>query len=161
MSLERAREWRDRFRPERAGPKLNLMCGKVVLPGFINLDVYPPADLFWRVDPFYPKLPFPDDHLEYVYWNQGPEHIANVDAMIQELWRVSVHGAQWYLETVGWKEPNSYGDPTHFSHWGERILDFYLPEGNGGTRYGPAKITFERIGSDDGTLEWRCTVVKP
>jgi len=160
VSLERMLAWRARHREGRPGLKLNLLCGDVYLQGFVNLDVYS-KEFAFRLDPFYPRLPFPDNSVEFVYWNQGPEHVASVDAMIQELYRVSFDQAEWYLETVGWKDPNSYGDPTHYSHWGLRILDFYLPGGNGGRRYGPARITFERTGSDEGTLEWKCVVIKP
>jgi hypothetical protein len=81
--------------------------------------------------------------------------------MIQELYRVSMDEAEWYLETVGWKDPCSYGDPTHYSHWGERILDFYTKEGNAGRHYPPARIRFTRTGSDEGTLEWKCIAEKP
>lgn len=161
MSLERAQAWRKRWPTPRPGLKLNLLCGDVILEGFVNLDTQLPADYLYTIDPFYPKLPFPDDSVEYIYWNQGPEHVANVHAIVEEMYRVTRHQGEWYLETVGWRDPNSYGDPTHFSHWGARILDFYTSDGNGGRHYGRARIQFERTGSDDNTLEWKVVVLKP
>ena len=155
VSLERALAWWGRHMDLEKGDKLNLMCGTVRLNGWVN------ADLETYIDPFYPKLPWRDNQFEFIYWNQGPEHIADVNAVIQELYRVSIDRAEWYLETVGWKSPACYGDPTHFSRWNSEILNFYRPEGQGGKRYEPARFTFEFTGNDEGTLEWKCIVQKP
>jgi hypothetical protein len=161
MSLERALAWWSRHADPRKGDKLNLMCGPTRLDGYVNADwIIAPGVETTYIDPIHPVFPWRDNRFEFILWNQGPEHLLDVNATIQELYRISVDGAEWYLETVGWRDPNAYGDPTHFSHWGSAILNFYRPEGQGGKRYEPARFTFEFAGSDEGSLEWKCIVEK-
>ncbi|MGI0131109.1 MAG: hypothetical protein ACREDE_10820, partial [Thermoplasmata archaeon] len=89
------------------------------------------------------------------------EHFANINALIQELWRISVDGAAWYILTPSYRSENSWNDPTHLSHWGPHMLDFYTREGFDGRRYPPATVSFAMRETPGDGLEWDVTVVKP
>jgi hypothetical protein len=144
------------------GVRVNLMCGPRPKPGYVNLDMQPlpGVDVVYRIDPYHPHLPFGDDSVAEVYWNNGPEHVLDIDGAVQELWRVSIDGARWYLLTPGWRDPNSWNDPTHLSHWGSKVLEFYTAAGFDGRRYPPALISFELRGDDDHGLEFFVTAHK-
>lgn len=148
--------------PGKRPLKLNLMCANRIKKGYVNMDMQelPGVDAIYYIDPFKPELPFEDNALSEIYWNNGPEHILNTNAMIQEMWRVSVDGAKWYLLTPGYRDRNSWVDPTHFSHWTSDTLKFYTPEGFDDRRYDPAKLTYDLVGDDDHGLEFKVKVIK-
>jgi SAM-dependent methyltransferase len=143
--------------------RLNLGSANRPMPGFVNLDMQelPGVDKVYRVDPWWPQLPFDDDSVSEIYANNFVEHIADTNTLIQEMWRVSVDGATWYILTPGYRDPNSWNDPTHFSHWGDKILEFYTAEGFDQRRYEPALLTYRLVGDVDHGLEFFVTAQKP
>jgi hypothetical protein len=143
--------------------RLNLGSANRPMPGFVNLDMQelPGVDKVYRVDPWWPQLPFDDDSVSEIYANNFVEHIADTNTLIQEMWRVSVDGATWYILTPGFRDPNSWNDPTHFSHWGDKILEFYTAEGFDQRRYEPALLTYRLVGDVDHGLEFFVTAQKP
>ena len=143
--------------------RLNLGSANRPMPGFVNLDMQelPGVDKVYRVDPWWPQLPFDDDSVSEIYANNFVEHIADTNTLIQEMWRVSVDGATWYILTPGYRDPNSWNDPTHFSHWGDKILEFYTAEGFDQRRYEPALLTYRLVGDVDHGLEFFVTAHKP
>jgi hypothetical protein len=154
---------RSTFRLWAEPARLDLLSGKNPQAGHVNLDMQalPGIDAVYRIDPFYPRLPFDSGVFEAVRADNAVEHIADINGLVQELWRVSRDGASWWILTPGWRDANSWNDPTHLSHWGEQILQFYTEEGFDGRRYPPALLTYTRSGSIDGGLEFRATVRKP
>jgi hypothetical protein len=144
------------------GLRVNLMCANRPIPGYVNLDMQdlPGVDMIYTIDPFHPRLPFQDDSVCEIEWNNGPEHVFNINEMVQELWRVSHDKATWHLLTPGYRDVNSWRDPTHFSHWEERILDFYTATGFDGRRYEPALLEYRLVGDNDHGLEFFVTAVK-
>lgn len=154
---------RNVYIPEEVPTGLNLGSANRPKEGWVNLDMQalPGVDVLYRVDPFCPRLPFLDDTFLAINANNFVEHVCDMNALVQEMWRVSVNGAQWYVLTPGWRDPNSWNDPTHFSHWGDRILEFYTREGCDGRRFGPALLSFRLIGDVDHGLEFFVTAHKP
>lgn len=144
------------------GTQLNIMCGLRPIPGYVNIDMQnlPGVNLQYYIDPYHPSLPWPDSSVECIYWNNGPEHILDINALIQELWRISKNGATWYLLTPGYRDRNSYIDPTHYSHWTSNTLDFYTFHGFDGRRYEPATLSYVLKGDDDHGLEFDVRVIK-
>lgn len=143
--------------------RLNLGCANRPLPGYTNLDMQalPGVDVVHRVDPFYPKLPFPDDSVEEINSNNFNEHICDTVALINEFGRVSIDGAQWYILTPGYRDINSWRDPGHFSHYEERCLEFWTEEGFDNRHYTDAfRIEYELHGDNDHGLEFFVTVKK-
>src|SRR5579875_2878475 len=107
------------------------MCGSRIIDDFINLDMQllKGVDVIAYIDPFRPIIPFRDDSFEYIYFNNGPDHILNINQLIQEMYRISKDKAESYLLTPGYLDPNSWNDPTHYSHWTRSILQFYTKKG--------------------------------
>src|SRR5579875_3762974 len=130
--------------------------------GFINLDMQllKGVDVIAYIDPFRPIIPFRDDSFEYIYFNNGPEHILNINQLIQEMYRISKDNAEWYLLTPGYLDPNSWNDPTHYSHWTRSILQFYTKEGFDSRRYEPALLEYKVNGDESHGLEFFVRVVK-
>jgi SAM-dependent methyltransferase len=149
----------------REGAIQSLNLGSAYRPraGYVNLDMQalPGVDVVYEVDPWHPKLPFADESFSEIYANNFVEHVANTNALIQELWRVSVNGAHNYILTPGYRDVNSWRDPTHFAHWEERILDFYTRDGFDGRRYSPALLTYKLMGDNDHGLAFDVTMIKP
>ena len=143
--------------------KLNFLCGQRILEDYINLDAQPlpGVDTLYHVSPFYPKLPFDDNYFDEIYANNAVEHIANINALIQEFYRISKNKATWYILTPGYLDENSWNDPTHFSHWSKKILEFYVKNGCfEGRRYEPALIEYRVQGDNEHGLEFFVTVLK-
>ncbi len=159
IRLDPSRRWA----PPETPFRLNLGSALRPMEGWTNLDMQelPGVDVLYRVDPFYPVLPFRDDVVSAIEANNFVEHVADTNRLVQEMWRVSVNGAEWHVLTPGWRDPNSWNDPTHLSHWGAEVLQFYTREGFDGRRYGPALISFVRRGAIDRGLEFLVTVHKP
>lgn len=152
-------------KPNLPGPpiSLNIGCANRPLDGYVNMDMQalPGVDLVYRIDPFYPRLPFWDDTVRMIEANNFVEHIADVVTLVRELWRFSVDGAQWHLLTPGYVDPNSWNDPGHLSHWSGRVLEFFTKDGFDGRRYGPALISVEVSGADNSGLDFRVVAHKP
>jgi predicted SAM-dependent methyltransferase len=67
---------------------LNLGCGTLPLPGWINIDLAGlPVDVSWNL---LSPLPFPDDSVDAVFHEHVIEHVPGVDAynMLKECRRV-------------------------------------------------------------------------
>lgn len=141
---------------------LNLGSANHPMQGYVNLDMQdlPGVDMVYEVDPWNPVLPFDTDTFSKIYANNFVEHVANTNRLVQEMWRVSVDGAEWYVLTPGWRDPNSWNDPTHFAHWGSKVLDFYTEAGFDGRRYEPALLTYNLRGDDDHGLEFLVRAIK-
>jgi len=141
---------------------VNLGCANRPMEGWMNLDMQPldGVDVVYRVDPFYPELPFYDNTVEVINANNFVEHIADTVGLVTEMWRISVDGASWRILTPGYRDPNSWNDPGHLSHWASRVLDFFTEEGFDGRHYGDARLTYELSGDDDHGLEFLVTAIK-
>lgn len=143
--------------------RLNLGCANRPHPGYTNLDMQalPGVDVVYRIDPFYPKLPFPNDSVSELYANNIVEHIADTVALINEFGRVSVDGARWFILTPGYLDVNSWRDPGHLSHWEERVLEFWTKDGFDYRHYTDKFwITYELLGDNNHGLEFHVTVHK-
>jgi hypothetical protein len=146
-----------------AGLRINLGCANRPLQGYLNLDMQalPGVDLVYRIDPFRPVLPFKDSTAVEIEANNFVEHIADTVGLVTEMWRVSRDGARWRILTPGYRDVNSWRDPNHLSHWEERCLDFFTPDGFDGRRYGPALLSYAVTGGNDRGLDFQVTVHKP
>jgi predicted SAM-dependent methyltransferase len=72
LALRKLRRYRD-----RSDLKLNLGCGSNVKPGWLNIDLSPPADL--QLD-LRESLPFPDSSVCMIYSEHFVEHLTLEDA---------------------------------------------------------------------------------
>lgn len=80
------------------GKFLNIGCGDRSFPGFLNQDreYFPGVDMVCDLEE---ALPFKDNIFSGVYANHVLEHIVNLEALVNELIRVSIDGAVWEIHS--------------------------------------------------------------
>jgi len=144
---------------------LNVGCGRNKL-GFpeaaqaievVGVDVSPEsqADVIHDLNHF--PYPFEDDQFDLIVMLDVIEHLDDVAATINELYRISKHGADLCIRTPHYSSYWAYGDPTHKHFFSSFAFDGFLV-GNVNVVY--AKASYELI---ERTLEfpkvWRITGV--
>ncbi len=101
--------------------KLNLGCGGLLLPGFVNIDRLGKPDL--KLDLESAKLPFRAGAVDHVELNHALEHVGNAIVLLKEVHRVCADGA-----TVHLKYPIgnvSFADPSHKHYWNEETVSYF------------------------------------
>lgn len=103
--------------------KLNLGCADILIPGFTNVDIGPPADTI--ADLSLP-WPWPDSSVSQVIAHDVIEHVADRIHFMNELWRVMVGGAKAEIITPNASRGAGYWqDPTHKSGWCLNSFQYY------------------------------------
>lgn len=147
-------------------PKLNIGCGLHPSPkneGWINLDKFKLKDVD-VVHDINTKLPFPDNHFDYIYCSHVLEHL-NFDKkmyIIEELYRLSKPNGRIEIRTPNWKHPNTWIDPTHCSCWAHGTFNYFKP-GDWGNYMSKArfKVIAEEVRRpDQSELRWVLEALK-
>jgi len=107
------------------GLKLQLGCGRMPLPGFVNLDVVklPGVDLVADLEQ---KFPFQDNQFDLVYARHTLEHIRNLQQVIAELHRITKPTGRIELELPHCSSISAYADPTHQHFFTLHSFDYYV-----------------------------------
>lgn len=124
--------------------KLNLGCSDHVKPGFIGVDIAPPADI---VADLRNQWPFEDSSVDEIYAHDVLEHLPQIWGM-NEAHRVLKPGGKLDLAVPavalgdGRINPGAFCDPTHISWWSPDTIYYFderwnNPKGERG-RLGPA-----------------------
>jgi len=101
---------------------LNLGCGRVPLPGFINVDKFDGPGVDQLIDIEKADLPWPDDYFDYIYISHVLEHIPhrtdgiNGEAfysIFDEILRVLKIGGILEVKAPYHKDPNTLADVGH------------------------------------------------
>jgi len=104
---------------------LNLGANDRRFPGFLSVDVAPPADFL--CDLRYP-WPWKDGSVSTVYAYDVFEHLPDKRHTMNELWRVLKPGGVTHLQiphaTLG---DGGHCDPTHVSFWTSSDFEYYHP----------------------------------
>lgn len=100
--------------------KLNLGCGNKRLDGYVNVDsnaVYK-SDQIWDLNRF--PYPWGNDSVDEVYMRHVLEHVDNIIAVMDEIWRVLRVGGRAHIEVPYVTHFQALGHPQHkhFFHWG-------------------------------------------
>ena len=106
--------------------KLNLGGGIDVKTGYTNVDLLdlPQVDLVCDVTK---GIPLEDNSVNEVVANHFLEHIADTDALMNELYRVCKNGAIIKIKVPYFKSIGAFKDPTHVSFFTERTFEYYDP----------------------------------
>lgn len=95
--------------------KLNLGCCDRAIPGFLGVDICPPADV---VADLRQSWPWPDSSVDEVRASDVFEHLPDRIHTMNELWRVLKPGGRATIEVPSAsKGAGAFQDPTHVSYW--------------------------------------------
>ncbi len=121
--------------------KLNFGCGRDVKSGFYNVDIQKGPGIDKSFD--FEKTPYPlkDNLFEYILINQVIEHIGNLPAVFDELYRISKNKAIIDIRTPYVGSKSAYYDLGHKSFFNDRSFtsicgtDFYNIKNNNKERF--------------------------
>ena len=102
--------------PAGAVKILDIGCGRHKTPGAVGIDSNPRSDADVLHDLDSVPYPFPDDSFDLIVGNQVIEHVADILAVMAELYRIARPGAVIRLDTPHYSDIASYTDPTHRHH---------------------------------------------
>lgn len=91
------------------GVRLNLGCQADYKPGWINVDLTPPGDLFFDLDETWP---IESDSVDFILASQVIEHLYRPAHFLAEAWRVLKPGRTMVVLTEA-PHVEFYRDPTH------------------------------------------------
>lgn len=113
---------------DAGGLKLNLGCGKVIRPGWINHDIVPAdgVDIVYDLE-LCGSEPFPlaDGSVEEIHASHLIEHIDRVLPFMQEMWRIARHGCRFELRLPFGSSDLAWADPTHKRPYFVRSFDYF------------------------------------
>lgn len=118
--------------------KINLGCGSLPEPGFVNVDMWPQpgVDLVHDLDVF--RWPFKDGEAEEIRAFDVYEHVDHPLEFMGECHRILEPGGILYIHTAYWKNPCSFRDPTHKRFLTKESFDYWIPGTELHARYGAA-----------------------
>ncbi len=124
--------------------RLNIGAGKTYLPGFINVDVAPHAEI--SLDLNKDKLPLPDDSVDLVFSYHTLEHLHNYLGALAEIHRVMRHGARLFIG-VPYVTLTEYNlvNPYHRQHFNEYSFDFFDVGKKLGSAAEPGGVMFRKV----------------
>lgn len=103
--------------------KLNLGACDRVFPGFLSVDVVPPADVIADLEQ---DWPWPDSSVDEVRAHDAFEHLKDKRHTMNELWRVLKNGGRATIEVPSAvRGAGAFQDPTHVSYWTANDFEYY------------------------------------
>lgn len=127
-----------------AGPSLDLGCGSQKRPGAVGVDIvpFPGVDLVADLNRF--PYPFKDNAFSRIVLSHVIEHLADVVAVMEEVYRIAKPGATVEVLTPHYTDNHSWGDPTHRWHLNTRSFDQFRDDlSDGRRRYSRARFRVE------------------
>ena len=108
---------------------LNLGCGRKPIDGCLNVDSSPSAirDLDVNLDVF--PWPFANNAFDHIYAYDILEHLDDVSRVMEEIHRVSNHGASIQITTPHYSCSNAFTDPTHRHQFGFYTFQHFVDSG--------------------------------
>ncbi len=124
--------------------KLNIGAGQTFLPGFINVDISPRADV--SIDLGRDALPFPDNSVSVIFSYHTLEHVDNYLFALSEIHRVLRHGGRLLLGLpyVTLSEFHLV-NPYHRHNFNEFSFDFFNPDRLKGSAAEANSIQFAEV----------------
>ena len=116
--------------------KINLGAGNLIQEGYLNHDLVPhrkEIDYVFDLNKFpYPLL---DNSCEEVKMWDVLEHLDDVIAVMNELWRVIKPDGKLDLKLCGWKNESYWIDVTHKRAFHQKSMDYFDPDTEIGKEY--------------------------
>jgi SAM-dependent methyltransferase len=125
-------------------PSLNLGAAKTYIPGFVNIDIHPRAEL--SLDLGVDKLPFPDNSVRTVVSHHTLEHVPNYLFALGEIHRVLRHDGELLLSLpYATLTEHHLVNPYHLHNFTERSFDFFDPALLKGSAAEDGPIAFRKV----------------
>lgn len=114
--------------PDPLPATLHLGCGRRKRPGALGVDIAPSAaaDLRWDLDRV--PWPLPGDAFETVVMIDVLEHVENVIAVMEEVYRVGRAGAAVEIQSPFAASHHLWTDPTHRRGFTSRSFKYFDPD---------------------------------
>jgi SAM-dependent methyltransferase len=105
--------------------KLNLGACDRAFPGFLSVDIVPPAD---QIADLTKPWPWPDSSVDEVLAFDVFEHLPDKRHTMNELWRVLKPGGIARIQVPHATDGDGgHCDPTHCSYWTTSDFEYYAP----------------------------------
>lgn len=102
--------------------RLNLGANDRRFPGFISVDIVPPAD---QIADLTKEWPWPDSSVDEIVAYDVFEHLPDKRHTMNELWRVLKPGAKATIQVPDSSEGDGADcDPTHVSRWNRSSFEY-------------------------------------
>lgn len=120
---------------------LNLGAGNEIKHGdnVDNHDLHahrPEINIVWDLD----KVPwscFPNNTYDQIYARDVFEHLQiNLIQTLNECWRIAKPNGVLYIKYPLYTSPRIHDDPTHRWAWSDKVLHYFDPDTEYGSRYG-------------------------
>lgn len=106
--------------------KVNLGACDRRYPGFVSVDIVPPADVVFDLSKA--PWPWPDGSVEEVLAFDILEHLPDKRQTMNELWRILVPGGIAKIQVPHATDGDGgHCDPTHRSYWTTSDFEYYHP----------------------------------
>lgn len=129
---------------EAALLRVNIGAGRTYIPGFINVDISPKADI--SLDLGKDRLPLADNSAELVFSYHTLEHVSNYLFALSEIHRVLRPGGLFLvgLPYVTLTEYNLV-NPYHLHNFNEFSFDFFDPANKKGSAAEESDVSFKKL----------------
>lgn len=109
----------------RPNLKLNIGCGNVILPGYINMDsiALPGVDVVHDINQL--PLPFEDDSVEDIQCISILEHVDWIP-VLKDIHRILCPGGKARIFVPHFSAPDAFRDPTHTRFFTAGTFDFFV-----------------------------------
>lgn len=138
--------------------KLNLGCGREILPGWLNVDIIKMSEEVSVLDLSY-AWPWPENKFTRILANHILEHIFEKVHVMEEIWRVGAPGCLVEIRVPDFRHENAYMDPTHRSYWHVNNIDFF-EKGHEYKYITGAQFEILKKRTDGQEIYWKLKVVK-
>lgn len=108
--------------------KLNLGCGHKRIAGFIGIDRVKTEETDMVYDLNIIPYPFAADSVGEIIADNVLEHLNDVVAVMEELYRLCQNGAVLKISLPYYKSSGAFTDPTHKHFFTENSFQYFSPE---------------------------------
>lgn len=105
---------------------LNIGCGRNKMPGAVNLDIAPGADVYFDLEGCESdRMPFDDSYFDRIVASHTLEHIHNILPLMQELHRVAKPQAMLQIRVPFGGNSVAFEDPTHVRQFWPKSFEYF------------------------------------
>lgn len=115
--------------------KLNIGSCDRHFPGFVNVDIAPPAD---QIADLNLQWPWGDSTVDEILAYDIIEHLVDKNHTMNEAWRVLKPGARFDIIVPTTDGRGAWQDPGHVSFWNRNSFFYYEHKNPHLTRFAPA-----------------------